>query len=234
MSNLQINKGLLYEYEEILLGERKNFSSFYFSHGQQANQNIAICIFRYAFEIFLSWTPEDIKNYINKDIIELMKLDKILIQFKLPEELDYQNSLIYIVHLMYPDIISFDRRELAINVYKRILNRELNKFPKKYLDGADGEKRACVCFQYMLEQLPPFKSVEDMYIFFSSSKGINKLKEFKLYIPCTELFETPIDFLYLSLPEAQQDYYLYHYYKFQYIHAKILKKERIKQRKENN
>lgn len=212
--NFGHNTSLLFEYELMLLGKKNSFSAYFFNYNPEYNEKMALQIFKYAIEGFLRWTPKEAEIYLNIEIIKLMKLDTLVRFIRFPAELDSDRDYFYIAHLLYPNIIKFNNRELILRTYKEVLSGKLYKFPKEYLSGSMGVTRACICFQYMVSQFLPFNNIEEMYKFFSTTNGIKALKKYRLYAICSDIFDYPIDFLHESLCKEQKDEFYYHYYKF--------------------
>lgn len=218
-----MNRGLLYEYEEILLGNKKQFSNAFFDSDMVTNKKNAVDVLRFAFEIFLKWRPEEAFRYVTKDIVDKMRLDLLYPYLDIPCEINMNRDFFYLGHLAYPNRNKLDKNALTLKVYRDLLDGVAKKFPKGYLDGADGVERACMCFQYMVKQYLYFKSIDEMYAFFASPKAIPTLRNYKLYVIENTLFDSPIDFLHESLPESQKDPFLFHYHKFQYLNRKLRK-----------
>ena len=154
-----MNSSLMFEYELILLGKKNSFAPYFFNYNADYNERMALEVFRYAIEDFLKWTPEEAKMYLNMEIVKMMKLDAIVRFIRFPAELDIEKDLFYIAHLLYPKRINFNSRELILRTYKEVLDGILYKFPKEYLSGSMGVTRACICFQYMVQQFLPFNNV---------------------------------------------------------------------------
>lgn len=143
-----------------------------------------------------------------------MKLDHLMKWLRFPDELDKETDYFYVATLLYPHQIKYNEKELILRTYNRILNGDLKKFPKEYFSGTRGALRACICFQYMLNQHYAFQNAKEMYSFFSTNSGYRALKKYRLISICSEIYDNKLDFLNESLPEEQQDEYWYHYYKF--------------------
>lgn len=209
-----LNTSLMFEYELILLGKKNSFAPYFFNYNAEYNERNALEVIRYAIEDFLGWSPQEAKIYLNGEIVKLMKLDTIVRFVRFPAELDPEKDLFYLAHLLYPRQINFNGRELILRTYKEVLDGVLYKFPKEYLSGSMGVTRACICFQYMIQQFLPFNNIEEMYKFFSTTNGVKALKKYRLYAICTDIFDYPIDFLHESLSRKQKNEFFYHYYKF--------------------
>lgn len=221
-----ISKELLYyEYEQILIGNKTGFSPYYFKYGDNLSANYVYEIMKFAFEVYLKQSPEDIRDHFNKEISELMKLEPLMKYIDFPEELDKGSDYFYIAALLYPQQIKFNEKELILRTFNRVLNGSLKKFPKEYFAGTRGSMRAGICLQYMLNQHYTFENTQALYKFFAGPNGLKALKEYRLNSICNEMFDTPIDYLHDSLPTAQKDEWWYHYYKFIEYDKKMLKKE---------
>lgn len=215
---------LLYEYEQILLGNKAGFSPYYFKYGDDTSRNYALYIIKFAVESYLKWDPEDVKNHFNKEIAVQMKLEPLMKYIDFPPELDKDTDYYYIANYLYPEAIKIDLKELVLRVYKNVLSGKLCKFPKEYLSGNQGAARAGICFQYMLTQHCTFHSVKDMYKFFSEPIGSKTLKQYRLNNICNEIYDHPIDYLHESLPNSQKDDFWYHYYRFKVYNSQQIKK----------
>lgn len=223
-------KSILYEYDLICLGKKHEFSKSFFSNNSRHNQNLAISVFKYAIEYYLKWTPEETAKFLDEKVIDLMKLRQLLNYINFPMELDPKKDFFYIAHLMYPKRISYDLSDLVICAYRRILKGEKNKFIKNYMNATRGDINARICFRYMLEQFFQFTSVEEMYKYFSSTEGYKALKKYRLAGICSDMFESPLEFLHESLPDSQKDHFWYNYYRFEKsnsIQIKSMKKKGI-------
>lgn len=210
-----LERELKKEYEDILLGRKKNYSNAFFdSNNEEKSQKNAIIVLRYVFEDFLHWTPKDIENCISPEIITLMKLDSVIKHITFPGELNPRTDLWYIAHLLYPNIIKFNSKEKTIMIYQNILDKKLYRYPKTFWDGPEGIIRAKACFRYMLQNIMSFHNIEELYAFFANSTGYKAMKTYHLIIPQEMMYDTPLDYLHDSLSQNQRNEFLYHYYKF--------------------
>lgn len=64
------------EYEEVLIGKRKQFSSYYFSKNAKRDSDIALEAFRYVFNDILNWEAKIIENNLTFEFLKKYKLDK--------------------------------------------------------------------------------------------------------------------------------------------------------------
>ena len=189
------NIGLLLEYEEILLGNRKEFSSTYI--GKQSSQNNIIPLFLYAFESLLGWNKSDISKFISFPLIEKLRLIRPYNRLYFPPELNQKSDAFYLASILYPDEIHYSKTEMTLQVYEKVLNSSISRYPKRFFSGGDGSLNAAVCLQYYINQHLFLPSEKDVFKKFSNDKWANEfLKEAKLLSYCNDNFESPLDFLY--------------------------------------
>lgn len=208
--------GLLNEYDQILLGNQKKFSGIYFSFAENVNETMALTVFKYALERYLKWSPAQAYSMLSAEIIKQMHLTPLLTHIhSFPVELNRKSDLWYIVHRIYPHVVPLNQRLLITSLMSRIIENKTAKFPEDYFFSDDGDIKACVCLQYVLEQYLIFKDIADMYKFFSDTTLANKsLQQYSLLNVYKIFYETPLDYLHASLPDSQKDDFLYHYYTF--------------------
>lgn len=211
-------KELIYEYEMILMGKKVGFSTFFFSESGERNERKALFIIGYGIKHYLKWTPEQAVASLSMEALRMLKLESVLKYINFPPEMDTKDNMYILAGKLYPNLIKLDNKEITLKVYKRVLEKDLYKFPKDYLSGDhQGRNRAIICFLYMLEQFTTFGSVKEMYQYFSTSNGTKLLKRYRLNVACVSMFEYPIDFLHEALPVAEKDEFWYRYYKFKMI-----------------
>lgn len=213
---------IIYEYENILLGKKKNFSTTYFELSPEQNERMALAVFHHAIDRYLRWTQKQVKECLNWHIIRRMKLSSLMKYIRFPAESDREKDLYILIDKLYPNKRRPSLKEPTIAVYNRVLSGEKTKFPKGYFDGITGNYRSLICFQYMITLLKPFDTVEDMYKFFASNRGTAVLKKYKLQIVNNTIYETPVDFLHRALPPEHRNHFLFNMYKFNIMYKKYL------------
>ena len=65
--------------------------------------------------------------------------------------------------------------------------------------------------------------MNEMYAFFASPAGIRTLNQHGLKHIADSIFESPVQFLHMSLPDDMKDEFLYHYYTFQWMYKSAQK-----------
>lgn len=207
------NLGLQMEYEDILLGKRKDYSAAYMK--EEAVQTDIQDLMRYVFENYLHWTPEMVKDYLTIDILKKMHLIRPFKKLDYPAEMNNGIDLSYVAMVLYPKKIRYSRVGLVLHVYEKMLCGEIKKYPKNFFLAADGEENACICLQYALTEYLSAYTISGLYSFFSNKrKAIPFLKRVKLYKPCQDIFELPIDMLHKSLPLEDRDELTYHFERY--------------------
>lgn len=210
-----MNNEILYEYEMVLLGKKNNFSSYFFSENQEKNEAKALFVIKFAIKNYLCWSPQQAIDNLNWDIINFLKLDSVIKYISFPPEIDEKDNMYILTGKLYPNLVKINSKEITLKVYKRVLEKDLYKFPKEYLSGdQQGKYRAIICFQYMLQQFTNFNSTQEMYKFFASSNGPKLLKKYRLNVASVSMFEHPVDFLHAALPEGTRSEFWYRFYKF--------------------
>lgn len=107
--------------------------------------------------------------------------------------------------------------------YRDIVDQGITlfRFPKEYLNEAEGHLRAGICMQYMLKEFYNFKSIYEMYEFFADpAKSVQAVKDCKLFKTCSDLYNSPLDYLHDALPHKQKSDLLYSMYRFMELEKK--------------
>ena len=222
-----IKNRLLYEYEQILMGNRASFSRSFFPKNQpKEREKNALAVFKYAIELFLGWQPYVAKERLRKSIVREMHLSKMLDYIEFPVELDPEQDLDYVLSLLYPKKVLITKEEKVLRYYERLLEQKDRYFVRGYFSESDAREKACICLRYVLNNHSKSKSIDQLYQMFSNSRGKTSkgesaensgqayLKQFKLDHIALDLYENKLDFLHDALPDSQKNNYLYLYYKF--------------------
>ena len=210
------------EYESILLKKKKNYSCSFFNYDNKSiNQKNALIIIRYALEDFLHWTPKDIEQNLNMEIMRAMKIDTLLKHIEIPHELNMERDLFYIAHLLYPDQCPYNPKAQTIKVYHDVLSRKLYRYPKSFFEDIGGIERAKLCLINMIQNYIFPHNVEELYQLFSEDTIGKTLKKYCLLDACNMIFESPLDFLHESLSMDQKNDFCYQYYKFKQEYQKV-------------
>ena len=203
---------ILYQYDEILLGNRSNCSTII--SAKESGNKYTDAILRYCFDSFLRWKPQDIVNGLTKEIVTQFKLAPFIEKrISRPPEFDdweYQ----YVGWYLYPDTCTLSNDERVIKVYMEVVDGRRKRFPKGFFDELAGERRAFVCFRVMSNEYVRPTSIKQLYeIFGNEQKGRQLLNKHKLIVPVKSIFGTPLEYLHKTLEnEWMDDEDLYDFY----------------------
>lgn len=194
----------LHEYDDILLGNRKTFSSAFMSKNN--DERICMSVLKYVFKNYLHWSPVEVRDNLTEEIITRMKLLPLINRLPCPDELDRNKDLYYIAWALYPETINVSKKDLIIKVYDDVLSGVRQKFPKEYFDGNEGYVRARVLMVTMLREhcAGKFNGIEEMYQFFASQQGRKLLLKYKLHYPLRELYPSALHYFHDCLPLDQR------------------------------
>ncbi len=181
----------------------------------EKNKEIALSIIRFALEDVLQYKdPWDMIDQLNSKIVTEMKLDDAVARLKLPDGSILEDDYSYLIAEIYPWIKdSINLQDLTIRTYKRVLDDANRKsFVRRFFAGIDGRKRSKYCLHYLLQRTSScFKSVEDLYEFFSGVGGDRFLTNNKLKL-AKQLYTSDVEYLHNTLSSKQRDDFLFHYY----------------------
>lgn len=204
----------LREYDDVLMGRRKTYSSALMAKEQGA----VMCaeLLRDIFKYYLKWSPIEIRDKLTPEVVAQMKIQPLIKRIPCPPEVDAQKELYYVAWYLYPETRNVKEPELIIKLYTDIINGKVKKFPSGYFDGNAGYLRARILFLTMVREfLPPFTSLDGLYGFFASSEGKKCINHYKLTIPLRELYGSALAYLHDALPWAQKSEILYEKYRKQ-------------------
>lgn len=213
------------EYENMYIntGKRK-FPSIYFQDlPQKQKQELALSIMRFAIENYLHWTPYDVKRYFSKTTLNKLKLNTLLqnyIHFP-PEYSKDDEDLTYLAYLLYPSLFRLNSYDQCINMFQRVYNGELSKYPGDWMSSGTGMIRFAIILQYVIRQLPRFQNATALYEYFSSSAGTKLLKKYKIFTYALTIYPTAFDAFHYSMPKEIQSEFLYHYCRFKKKNSRL-------------
>lgn len=212
------DQDIFYEYEQVILGKRKNYPSELFAGNTESGKElIALRFFKCIFEKYLKWTPEQAYHSLNANIIKTMKLAPLVRFIRFPPEFDPMIDCFYIVAKVYPDKFKISEKKQTEIVYKRVMNDEVSRYPKFFFEGRDGMMRALFCLRYALKEYGDFRNADEMYRHFALH-GTDFLKKCKLYDAYAINFEgKPIDFLHNCFNKYDRDAFDFIYNKYRYM-----------------
>ena len=126
------NIGTIIEYEDILLGKRKNFSAS--CMGKAVKEKDALMVIQYSFEKLLRWPPDVIVAYLNPDIVKMLHLQRPIAKVNFPAELDPERDLFYLAQAVYPQQIRFSKEEIQKYFPKSYTGKDMQNTILKLLE----------------------------------------------------------------------------------------------------
>lgn len=222
----EFDREVIYEYEQVLIGNLRTIDKYYFSgRSSDTNSRTALMLIRYVTETYLQWSPQKLCDCLTIDILKKWKLTGYLKYIQYPDDLHKERNLWYIAHLIYPQQIPVNDKDICVRIYSQLLSGQVQKFPKGFFSGASRMNRVCYCLDYAIDHYTNFKSVEEMYEFFGTPLCVKFLRQYNLYSYMRETFETPVVALYLILPKEQDIPFLFQYYRFWQAFNEAVRKE---------
>lgn len=222
---------ICYEYDELLIGNRENFSRdlFYGVEPGGYNERMAFECIRYAIESVLNWNPDTAVQKFDSYIIRTMRLDGLLRYIDFPPDLEFGDAK-YILSKLYPSKVRINQQSLTITTLTDVLAGKRAQFPRDYFIGPEGFIRYCYCIKYLIEVYVPFSSIPDIYEYFMSSKGNNFLSTYKLKIPTYQYKLNIFDAIHKITKNNPNGDLYYNYYTFLKKYNQIIKEEQTEQK----
>lgn len=181
---------------------------------KDSKEEDALAIVRYAITTILGWTPEEAMGSLTYEIMEQLKLDRIITYVQYPKDLSKSKDFSWMVHRAFPKETNFDVKAQILDLYDRIQKGDLARFPKRVFEGPNGIEKLGILLNDFISKNIPATSVTDLYAFFGDSGMANAvLKEAQLYYAYRDFFNTPLEYLHESLGDSGDDF-LYHYHQY--------------------
>ena len=192
-------------YEKHLLG-KKGITL----HGTiQEKEKAAKDIVHYAIAELLEWGPEEASEHLTADIVNELKLKKILRHIHFTIDIDPEKDIDYLACIAYPQY-PYNIRQQILRVYERVQNGEIDRFPKKIFEGTRGREKAAILLSEFISKNMIIESIEQLYEKFADSANMNTmLRKAKMFSAARKLYATPLDYLHNSLPDDMRDDFLY-------------------------
>lgn len=225
---MQSDNLIIFEYEDVLMGKRRNFDVS-FSGTLEDRRKSAGVIWRYAIEKLLGWTPEQALLYLNQDIIKQLKLNLTYCKIEYEYSTKKFFDLRFILQYAFPGKIKYDLEENARSEYERVTkmgiwehDTEPYKFHKNYFTGTDGVKRAAVVLNYAISIDLADLDTYELYKFFANKrKATLWLTQKEIETNIKSLYSSPLEYLHYSLPPGETNNF---YFLNEYFKSTVLKK----------
>ena len=142
---------VLYEYTEILLGQRRNYSiNFFHSGSSEEDEENAVKFIRTAVRAFLRcYSLEAAYATVTPALIKRMKLETAMNHIHVPQfVLPGKRTEYRIARVFQP---GFNKEHwIAAQLCEGIIQKKVTKFPKFYMSDFEGYERAKQCLNYFV------------------------------------------------------------------------------------
>lgn len=225
---------ICYEYEQVITERRATYSSEIFDGKSGKDQEkTSIEFIKVVLEKYLHWTPEESYHYLNKATIENMRLKPLLRYLKFPFEFDINEDCRFIVSKIYPEKFPVDPQDIAREIYQKVVDGKLCRYPKNFFEGREGQMRALFCLKHALSTFKTFSNADELYRFMYE-EGKTFLKEYKLWDAYVMNYgESPLDYLHDSFNDKIKEKFQPYYDKYKNIEAENENKKEEKKTKNN-
>lgn len=209
---------VIYEYEDILMGKRKNFGTSLDGNKKEISEKVG-AVWKYAVVHLLKWTPQQAVKYLTYDIVKMLCLDKTFNKMNFKPERTYIGDFRLFLQYAFPDEVRMGLTEQTISEYERIAkigkwandqNNEI-RYPKKFFTDESGMKRAAILLNHVISLYLSTYTIEELYDFFANKKkAIKWLREKSLEAPCKDVYDgDTLEYFHFSLPFYKQNYLYY-------------------------
>lgn len=197
--------------DDVIRGERKDIPDM--PEHTEGAAFFSANILRAFFTHRLDWSPEEVLQKLNAEIVATNRLDIFISHIPCPAEIDRNLDLRFVAWYLYPKLKPSPEK-LTKYCFAQILSGRSKSFPKGYFSAPYGRGRAVCLFQTMLTKMPRrFTDVDEMYRFFANEEGLLCIKTWHLTEALKEVYQgDPLAFLHDSLPNDRSAtlYWLHH------------------------
>ncbi len=211
---------VLYEYTEILLGQRRNYSiNFFHSGSSEEDEENAVKFIRTAVRAFLRcYSLEAAYATVTPALIKRMKLETAMNHIHVPQfVLPGKRTEYRIARVFQP---GFNKEHwIAAQLCEGIIQKKVTKFPKFYMSDFEGYERAKQCLNYFVRHDMNMALIRicDLYMFSATPQFNTFLRDRLLQNVRIRFFDSPVEFLHESLSEDCQNDAYYHMYETIYF-----------------
>lgn len=175
------NAELLYEYERAVTEKKKTLKLKDLTEVTPVSQESIVFLLRYVFEKMLHWTPAQVYERFDMKTAEDLKLDKLVEALKFPEEMKLPVCCFYTAAVCYPEYFGTGLKERTLLVYRKVLAREIARFPEAFFDGTNGKKRLDICMEYAADNMRKFVFEGRPELVFPRGGVCDFLEKYRLY-----------------------------------------------------
>lgn len=207
---------IIKNYEKSLINDI-TFSKYLLGVIDNKNE-MSLSVFRYAIENILKWNPIEVRDNLNEDIINSLKLSVFYKYINFPPELDKNKDYFYIAHLLYPSKITYNSDMYVYNKINDLILKnskcKKNRKSKVQLMVLNDQVVLEKYIKTWLNINYSYLNAYEKYGIFSSKKIMEQyLKEEEIVNLINDTYDNPLDLI----NNIYHCEYLYNYYKFKEI-----------------
>lgn len=197
----------LKEYDDMLLGKRKNFSAVLLD--KENESFVCADMLRRIFKKYLHWTPVQVRDCLTPEVATRMCLWPFINRLPCPPEINKDEQLCFVAWEIYPETRNVSEADLVRSVYKNLIDGKIQRFPKNYFDGYKGLLRARLIFktvfcEYLVSQYH-LTTLESAYALFVSPEIHSIMEKYKLTTLIRQKFDIPLNLLHSALGYEASD-----------------------------
>ena len=205
---------IIMDYENVMIHKKssKNYQIVQYHDEKSEGPKNATILLRYIFENILEWTPQMVRDYLNKDIVDWLNLSNAIKEIPFPPELTPSKDFFYIASFLYPKTVPYNKRDAVLRIYLREIRSKSPKFPVGFFKNKDGKENFNICLRYVLSENFFASTNKDIYNYFSDQKKAKAFFNHNLLLkPCMLLYDSPQEAVHEALPDGDKNELFYHY-----------------------
>ncbi len=207
----------IYEYEEILLGQKLNFNCSFKGTSNENKEELGR-IWRYAICELFNWDAQDAVKNMTTSLVTQFCLDKSLAAIGYDVKKNFIDSYKFVLQYAFPDEVKYNKYDETIEIYQKVAKLDGYKndtdklrIPKKFFTDDNGGERAEILLNYVVNTYMGDKTTKELYDFFSEKRVAAKwLRDKKLDLPLKFIYSDPLDYFHYSINMDRRDNFLYY------------------------
>lgn len=180
---------------------------------EEAKEQDALAVIRYVVLKVLGWQPQDALDHLSPELVNTTRLDLLARYVSYPPYIP-KDDMAWAVHKAFPDRTKYNETERLYEIYQRVLDGDLPRFPKGLFSGRGGTYRLGLVLKDYISKHVPGSSVRELYKMFSiPAEGWKILTQAKLFHVTRDPYDTPLDMLHDTLGYTDEgNPFYYNYY----------------------
>lgn len=180
-------------------------------------------IIRYAIKDILRWDPQYAAENITGEIVDQLKIRTLFKHIDIPITVIQSGDYRMLMKKVFPSEVSYNLKDQAVDIYKKILNGEMKSFPNGYFKDELGREKLSAVLNYYIATNLAASSIKELYSDFAKGSGrIKKLDSAYIFYAYSGVYDSPLDLLHNSIGDKKDDF-LYNFYSFMGVFDEISK-----------